>query len=58
MVEVMHDVVFHATKDVQKFEYIFVSYDELNIIDNQSWLYVQLLNNAIIKGNYIFNNIT
>jgi hypothetical protein len=38
----MHDVVFHATKDVQKLKYIFVNYDELNITNNQSWLYVHV----------------
>ncbi len=38
----MHDVVFHATKYVQKLEYTFVSYDELNTIENQSWLYVHV----------------
>ncbi len=34
--------IIHATKDVQKSKYIFVSYDEFNTIDNQSWLYVHV----------------
>jgi hypothetical protein len=38
MVEVMHDVVFHAIKCVvQKLERILVSCDELTTINNHSW---------------------
>jgi hypothetical protein len=41
MVKVMHDVVFHATKDVvKKSKYISMSCDELTTIDNQTWLFV------------------
>jgi hypothetical protein len=43
MVELMHDVIFHAIKGVvQKSEYISVSCDELTTINNHSWLSIHV----------------
>ncbi len=38
MVEIIHCMVMKSTKDiVQKVKYIIVNYDEITIINNQSW---------------------
>jgi hypothetical protein len=41
MVEFMHQALMRATRvEVQVAHYIALSYDEVSIVDNQSWLFV------------------